>query len=127
MRISDWSSDVCSSDLPRRPFSPGRLGLSQRGLGIDVGGGRQVRRTVGENEGHPLAGRDGELTDTPEAFAVERNRAVQHDHVRSRHRLEAAIVKAADRKSVGLGKSVSVRVDTGGHRTLKKKTEKREK
>src|SRR3546814_2047128 len=25
MRISDWSSDVCSSDLPRSKFKPGRF------------------------------------------------------------------------------------------------------
>src|SRR3546814_13542549 len=31
MRISDWSSDVCASDLSRRPADPGRQPLSFRG------------------------------------------------------------------------------------------------
>src|SRR3546814_6030681 len=29
MRISDWSSDVCSSDLTRRAFENGRIDLSE--------------------------------------------------------------------------------------------------
>src|SRR3546814_8051826 len=33
MRISDWSSDVCSSDLPRQPFVPAQLRTVDRGLG----------------------------------------------------------------------------------------------
>src|SRR3546814_18256127 len=30
MRISDWSSDVCSSDLPPAPPASGRGGLARR-------------------------------------------------------------------------------------------------
>src|SRR3546814_10937129 len=80
MRISDWSSDVCSSDLGRaaRPTAPGRA----RGRP-----GRRARR----------AGR-------------RRPRACR-----------------ADRKSVVKGKSVSVRVDLGGRRIIKKKNTKHEK
>src|SRR3546814_11785666 len=87
MRISDWSSDVCSSDLRRR----GRLGpdrrprlaalLCQLGGGLD---GRFVRR--------------GAATEL-----VERGDP------------------RPDRKSVVSGKSVSVRVDLGGRRIIKKK------
>src|SRR3546814_16691322 len=36
MRISDWSSDVCSSDLPRRPRRPGPGSLG-RGRGRVAG------------------------------------------------------------------------------------------
>src|SRR3546814_16008151 len=85
MRISDWSSDVCSSDLlqPRRSASrqhaPARLRQLERRLRVLVGedffGRGPARRICGE-----------------------------------------------DRKSVVSGKSVSVRVDLGGRRIIKKKT-----
>src|SRR3546814_1775779 len=42
MRISDWSSDVCSSDLQRRArLLRGGIGLSEAG-----GGGGDVRRSL---------------------------------------------------------------------------------
>src|SRR3546814_18793076 len=71
MRISDWSSDVCSSDL------------------------RAVRRA------------DGGLRAPAEGPAAPW-RAPLSSPVRR------------DRKSVGEGKSVSVRVDLGGRRLIKK-------
>src|SRR3546814_6239916 len=44
MRISDWSSDVCSSDLPIRPaVEPCRMAA---GLGMDQQPGRVVPRHV---------------------------------------------------------------------------------
>src|SRR3546814_3619928 len=56
MRISDWSSDVCSSDLPhvapRRPFAQrfhgdgDMAGAAGRGGPGDEGGGRQHRLLV---------------------------------------------------------------------------------
>src|SRR3546814_10607495 len=42
MRISDWSSDVCSSDLDadqRLPFDHGKAALGQAGDGADDGHG----------------------------------------------------------------------------------------
>src|SRR3546814_5806134 len=40
MRISDWSSDVCSSDLPRsgrrKPAGPGGGGRKNASQGVDV-------------------------------------------------------------------------------------------
>src|SRR3546814_17886224 len=100
MRISDWSSDVCSSDLTQ---------------GVAC----------------------GDRSD---------NRAACPDHVRilgdcrarNRHRawrqmaLALAGLRAAcagegrDRKRVVEGKSVSVRVDTGGRRRIKTKNDKSE-
>src|SRR3546814_16534494 len=78
VRISDWSSDVCSSDLcPARPA--------------------RARRDVG------LLRRSGD----------EPTRAVD-----AARREEGPL---ADRKSVVWGKSVSVRVDLGGRRIIKKK------
>src|SRR3546814_11376154 len=91
MRISDWSSDVCSSDLMRHPaalgFEPGPLPLHR-----------------------------------PAASA----RPVEHEVVRHPEKIGASVsdrpgCQPGDRKSVVSGKSVSVRVDLGGSRTIKKK------
>src|SRR3546814_1335457 len=79
VRISDWSSDVCSSDLrATAPLSRrrGRPRRADRGLA-----GRSWRSSSASG------GRPGR----------------------------------ADRKSVVSGKSVSVRVDLGGRRIIKKK------
>src|SRR3546814_13312732 len=70
MRISDWSSDVCSSDLR------GVAAVEIQRRTLEILGTLQVERRQ-----HPVA----------------------------------------DRKSVVSGKSVSVRVDLGGRRIIKKK------
>src|SRR3546814_17597745 len=103
MRISDWSSDVCSSDLHRLaavrssswfvPCEAGRFcgtpsrppATARRGAG---GGGGTAERTA---------------------------RGDQHRQLTPGRR-------AADRKSVVEGKSVSVRVDLGGRGIIKKNT-----
>src|SRR3546814_13276348 len=100
MRISDWSSDVCSSDLRRqgrgrrrdpgprlvgRPFERLFAGAAPRGgQGVETRPPRPVR---------------------PESFADRR----------------ADGADAYDRKSVVLGKSVSVRVDLGCSRIITQK------
>src|SRR3546814_17674596 len=71
MRISDWSSDVCSSDL-RGPELAG---------GVETSGWREADKA----DPHPN------------------------------------LLPEGDRKSVVSGKSVSVRVDRGGRRIIKKK------
>src|SRR3546814_2965409 len=81
MRISDWSSDVCSSDL---------LALATRTIAIEhqvVGGAHRISERVGD--------RDSAL-------------------FRQAHPQE--IGRASCRE-----KSVSVRVDLGGRRIIKKK------
>src|SRR3546814_11367429 len=94
MRISDWSSDVCSSDLPdplrrrRRMSDPG----DRRGGGGPAAAGGTGRRLV------PRRLRAG-----PQSDDVGRGGA------------------GRDRKSVVWGKSVSVRVDLGGRRLITKK------
>src|SRR3546814_12079681 len=101
MRISDWSSDVCSSDLDR-----------------DVRWLRALRNRLShENRNDP------ELT-------IE-DQWLRRDLWEERARRAVAIAFAAlyleaggsreDRKSVVKGKSVSVRVDLGGRRIIKKK------
>src|SRR3546814_20036445 len=110
MRISDWSSDVCSSDLyvpatrwkttddpfGRLQFLHCRSAMLRAGIVggmlfdfILLGGGR---------------------------CAIVRAREVDGDVLRN---TEAK--RDRDRKSVVAGKSVSVRVDLGGRRIIKKK------
>src|SRR3546814_20141348 len=99
MRISDWSSDVCSSDLQQRdggllrPAAPGLPGLRLRGSGGEVlrppRRARRRRRHLGQGRGRPQ-GRGG-----------------------------------GDRKSVVQGTRVSVRVDLGGRRRLKKQRQEK--
>src|SRR3546814_17063573 len=100
MRISDWSSDVCSSDLFRA------LGLERR----------QAQFTFDLFE-NPL-GRDrlSIASATFDALPIG-----VHD-AGSRSDIEVCIRPSLrDRKSVVEGKSVSVRVDFGGSRIIKKK------
>src|SRR3546814_15338289 len=83
MRISDWSSDVCSSDL-----------LWQFNAGLGILGGPMSFSSGGKQYVSVLVGYGG----------------------------SAAVTR--DRKSVVEGKSVSVRVDLGGSRIIKKKKHK---
>src|SRR3546814_18811035 len=87
MRISDWSSDVCSSDLWR------------------------ILCTTGAQSGD-LSLHDLISTGSP-------------DHAAAAIGGDAPFIQiytsGTDRKSVAEGKSVSVRVDLGGRRIIKKK------
>src|SRR3546814_3175349 len=83
MRISDWSSDVCSSDL----------------FELRLFGNMRV---------------DGAISAHPSASEPGRESVGERVRRRLAHR-------AADRKSVVEGKSVSVRVDLGGRSILNKK------
>src|SRR3546814_15361749 len=95
MRISDWSSDVCSSDL------------------ILI----EIARIL-----HGL--RDGFFCDRIKGHAInlwwQSLFFPQHLLHMPANRLAFAI-RVGDRKSVVSGKSVSVRVDLGGRRNIKKK------
>src|SRR3546814_13850302 len=94
MRISDWSSDVCSSDL-------GDSGVLHSGAVFRfthaLHGGRHLALLDHSSVGRGL-------------FRVFRD-----------HRGRDAVLQTRDRKSVVWGKGVSVRVDLGGSRILKKK------
>src|SRR3546814_2459558 len=59
VRISDWSSDVCSSDL-------GREAAARRGCGQ---GGTPGRQAEGEGHRHPRSGRRGARLPAGSAFA----------------------------------------------------------
>src|SRR3546814_16724432 len=113
MRISDWSSDVCSSDLIEAVFGH-RLERQRRHAEIaadrgppacffqevaDERSGRRFSVGPGNADIARLGGGAGEQLDV----AADR----------------------ADRKSVVEGKSVYVRVGIGGRRVIKKNTNKR--
>src|SRR3546814_12885971 len=89
MRISDWSADVCSSDLV-----PG----------------------IGRGPGFPRQGSGGRGGDLlrDRVRCPRLGRLSRAFHRRDRDRLWR------DRKRVVSGKSVSVRVDLGGRRIIKK-------
>src|SRR3546814_16156188 len=109
MRISDWSSDVCSSDL--------------RG---------DQRRMARQYADVALASRNDDHVDLLADRERGRRDQVERDllvpgvgHGSGRLRRELLGFRDCfldgDRKSVVSGKSVSVRVDPGGRRTIKKK------
>src|SRR3546814_16375186 len=116
MRISDWSSDVCSSDLYRHPLS--RRPPERAGLLRPVQDDARARRC---RTRHPFC--------TPPAAACSDRR----DHGPSREPLLKPAPRRllttappyastpSDRQSVWQGKIVSVRVDLGGRRNVKKK------
>src|SRR3546814_16383798 len=103
MRISDWSSDVCSSDLIDGIFHVGRRNVVVSAL--DPAIGRMAERAglgtqIGIAHHHP----PGAVT------AV--------DHIdRGRHLADRPV---GDRKSVVQGKSVAVRVSLVGARLTTK-------
>src|SRR3546814_14761314 len=103
MRISDWSSDVCSSDLGgTKELLTNALRTC---LWVDDG---EVDQAIGIA---PL----GRII---EACRIYREGAGRDAQKEAR--------KPQDRKSVVEGKSVSVRVDLGGRRIIKKKKRMRE-
>src|SRR3546814_11139465 len=121
MRISDWSSDVCSSDLliSAKPDLGGFSG-SIKG---EVGNYDSRRMTamlnvpliddiLGVRVAGSMTDRDGY-----DYNSVTKNRI----NGRDLWSLRTTIAFEPDRKSVVWGKSVSVRVDIGGSRIIQKK------
>src|SRR3546814_16673499 len=101
MRISDWSSDVCSSELARRvPGIP--AGSNQPG------------------------GRDG---DAPVALLDAADKLLRREMMHlgldrdGRAERRASPDPSPERTSVGQGQRVSVRVDRGGRGILTKNTD----
>src|SRR3546814_15385796 len=131
MRISDWSSDVCSSDLivaaerisapldpPYRPHATSSLTSASRPVTAAAAAMAGETRWVRE---------PGPWRPTKLRLEVEAQRSpagtlsgfmARHmEQPGSRHSKPASV----DRKSVVSGKSVSVRVDFGGRRLNQKK------
>src|SRR3546814_15216915 len=124
MRISDWSSDVCSSDLNELGIAAPEV-ASLRAMyerGRTLFDHQQVACTVlgfqwmSEHQRRSLV---RELRDEV-ARCADRDQLL----VRARHWLynnKLVIVHERDRKSVVSGKREAVRVDLGGSRIIKKK------
>src|SRR3546814_15481899 len=121
MRISDWSSDVCSSDLMSRVEADrvivDRMNNDRASPG-DLRGGRTAAERIGKQIGakaEPLeVGSDGQPSDQQQRHLVR--------HALSQLCVGQRRALLQDRKSVVSGKSVSVRVDLGGSRIINKKT-----
>src|SRR3546814_11562278 len=108
MRISDWSSDVCSSDLGvvlDRLHGEVHAAIAQ--------GRHQAVEVIGRarGEGAPIGVDAGDIA-TLDCDA---------GHPPGLHVVE----ELRDRKSVVSGKSVSVRVDLGGSGIIKKKKQRK--
>src|SRR3546814_11409682 len=103
MRISDWSSDVCSSDLARQRSNQRAQGFAAVPL-----------QSFGD-KGNGFRPID---LDQRAALAHHRPRRAITG-VQALMRITVAI--GQDRKSVVQGTRVSVRVDLGGRRIIKKK------
>src|SRR3546814_16555739 len=95
MRISDWSSDVCSSDLVEE---------------TECQRTQEVQVEVSSDGGQTYQG----IVVQEYTFST-RGATFQREDQRLPPR------KVTDRKSVVSGKSVTVRVDLGGRRIIKKK------
>src|SRR3546814_18917383 len=119
MLISDWSSDVCSSDLFSSP--PGRHLL----VCFPFKGKSLPPRRRGPGWGWVLPGQE-ESPSPPnpplegEGFKAATSARARHHPARSSSPRRDPAARR-DRKRVGQGKSVSVRVNFGGPRTIKKK------
>src|SRR3546814_17505673 len=98
MRISDWSSDVCSSDLDDHEYVNYFLEHGTDGVVLNISENGNGSREI---KGSRL-------------FDIIK-RSISYGNALERSG------RWGDRKSVGQGKSVSVRVDLGGRRTHKNK------
>src|SRR3546814_15200292 len=104
MRISDWSSDVCSSDL---------IGEVIIGRRLIRAGGFDRAADATEEVNFPGGVRTQTKAAAVLGIAVEITSGV------CRSRYAGQIVGARDRKSVVKGQSMFVRVDLGGRRIIK--------
>src|SRR3546814_16174849 len=136
MRISDWSSDVCSSDLRAGLFRLSRLpaGVHRRlpedgGAGHQGGGGgpsdpHQRAAPAYEQGGHRARSLSAGAGHGIELVLLRSDAGRQA--LRPVRQLPTAVQGfrgSGDRKSVVEGKSVAVRVELGGRRIIKKNKE----
>src|SRR3546814_15310993 len=103
MRISDWSSDVCSSDLMPRRVGDDELALVGR------------EEAIGDVDRDPLLALGGQPVDQQREIDLLPLRA-DPPAVRLQRR---KLILEEDRKSVVSGKRVSVSVYLGGARLIK--------
>src|SRR3546814_13791750 len=137
MRTSDWSSDVCSSDLGSREGGQGRSGGVPRRKGghhsfghrqgelSGRGPARQFRCVRGCDREGEAVGREGQICPEDRAV-VDHGAGTQGGRGGYGYSLSylslsgvpAPGVFRPDRTSVVSGKRVSVRVDLGGRRII---------
>src|SRR3546814_19793842 len=111
MRISDWSSDVCSSDLAAGTTSkPTTSWPALARL-------RAIGRPMLPRPRNPMRA----IAASPIPAILVAFRPYRIPAGAGNPALPAAQAKVRDRKSVVSGKRVSVRVDLGGGRIIKKK------
>src|SRR3546814_15809354 len=115
MRISDWSSDVCSSDLA--------VVIGCRGEIIARHPRSWEREDVIFDPVHYLPLIEQKINSLDQAAPLQ-GWDLPEEFATLRRLMEGRMAKHGDRKSVVSGKSVSVRVDLGGRRIIKKKTAK---
>src|SRR3546814_16211546 len=135
MRSSDWSSDVCSSDLlhlhPELSFQEKRTAarladdMAKLGFQVTTGVGETGVVAVMRNGPGPvlMIRTDMDALPVPEQTGLP---YASKARGQTPERLETPVMHACghdiqDRKSVGSGKSVSERVDLGGRRIITKK------
>src|SRR3546814_17331075 len=114
MRISDWSSDVCSSDLKRETSPSSYATLSQGHITAFTS------QSLLQIHGAVRPQRRNQPTRA--CWPSDLTRCLfGHQRGLSTLARRSSRANAPDRKSVGSGKRVSVRVDVGGGRMIKKK------
>src|SRR3546814_13875136 len=112
MRISDWSSDVCSSDLSTA-YSLASAG--QSGVGGVASGLGGAAKAAGSAAISPLKRAASKATESVKSSFSDGAKSAFETTGGPSH-------MGTDRKSVVSGKSGSVSVDYGGRGILKKQT-----
>src|SRR3546814_19160263 len=112
MRSSDWSSDVCSSDLAI-------ISLSEVEVGVQDQNGADIYLDI------PLS--KEQLDKLIEAKLTDSIESVRETMAKARLSSQDVDRVVLDRKSVVVGEGVSVRVDLGGRRNIRKKRHKKTK
>src|SRR3546814_19180813 len=114
MRISDWSSEVCSSDL--------QLAFGNFDLGIFIQG-EQGKELWNANQYYHAS---SFYRGTNNVAAVRDRWTQENTNTNAAYPKETSSlnIQWSDRKSVVKEKSVSVRVDLGGRGIIKKKIKK---
>src|SRR3546814_16208788 len=110
MRISDWSSDVCSSDLAML-IEP-EIRMREKSCSPPSSGSRSASSQNSLN-----AMQDSPSMTSAQGFRLRNSSRTVRPSWNS---------NSLDRKSVVKGKSVTVRLDPGGRRIFNKKQEQKE-
>src|SRR3546814_21026399 len=129
MRISDWSSDVCSSDLSFAVV--GEELLQKRAKKLAAGTATRERRLFEKDLEPYVGGRPVAEVTAPELLAalrrIEARGAVETAHrarplaaQEFRYAIATGRAERNDRKIVGSVKRVSVRVELGVRRNIKR-------